>query len=100
MNRICIEKITQRLIEMQGGGDDYKELMEMRLDTLRQNALNAGYEEDEIEVKWVDEVEWQAIQSELKKPVPEQIAEREQEALIQAKIRELAIAELQKEGKL
>ncbi|MDP1575945.1 MAG: FAD-dependent oxidoreductase, partial [Cypionkella sp.] len=46
-------------------GDDKPDLMEMRLDTLKQNALNAGYKEDEIEVKWVTDEEWAAIQADL-----------------------------------
>lgn len=100
MKRVCILKATNKLIEMQGGGDDRPDLMEMRLNTLKQNALNAGYKEDEIEVKWVTDAEWAAIDAELNKPTPEQIAEQEREALIQAKIREMAEAELVKEGRL
>ena len=88
--RVCIEKSTGKLIESQSGGKvdrhdpeillksniditkyhaDCDALEAMRLDTLKQNALNAGYKEDEIEVKWIDEVEWQAIQK-ANKPVP------------------------------
>ena len=61
MNRICLHKITKKILEMQGGGDDNPELMEMRLNTLKQNALNAGHLEADIEVKWVTEAEYQAI---------------------------------------
>lgn len=68
MNRVCLTK-DGKLIEMQGGGDDREDLMAMRLDTLRQNALNAGYKEDQIDVKWVTDEEWAAIQ-EANKPVP------------------------------
>lgn len=120
MYRICIEKATGKLIEMQSGGKverlpqtdkvsgkEYaKYLAEcdateaMRLNTLKQNALNAGYKEDEIEVKWVTDEEWAAIEATLNQPTPEQIAEKEREALIQAKIREMAIVELTKEGKI
>ncbi len=53
---------------MQSGGDDIPELMEMRLNTLLQNALNAGYKEDEIEVKWVTKEEWEVIK-EANKPI-------------------------------
>ena len=67
MNRVCLTK-DGKLIEMQGGGDDREDLMEMRLNTLRQNALNAGYTEDQIEVKWVTDEEWAAIQ-EANKPI-------------------------------
>lgn len=68
MNRVCLTK-DGKLIEMQGGGDDREDLMAMRLDTLRQNALNAGYKEEDIDVKWVTDEEWAAIQ-EANKPVP------------------------------
>jgi len=68
MNRVCLTK-DGKLIEMQSGGDDRPDLMEMRLNTLKQNALNAGYKEDEIEVKWVTDEEWAAIK-EANKPIP------------------------------
>lgn len=100
MYRVCLTK-EGKLIEMQSGGrSEDKELETMRLNTLKINAINQGYKENEIEVKWVDEVEWQAIQAELNKPTPEQVTERKRETLIQAKIREQAIAGLVKEGKL
>jgi len=98
--RVCINKNTGKLIESQSGGDDRADLKEMRLTTLKQNALNAGYKEDEIEVKWVTDAEWTVILADLNKPTPEQIEEKEKETLIQAEIREQAIAELIKEGKL
>ena len=129
MDRACIEKVTGKLIEMQSGGkverlswmewslsvkepkdrseEKYQEylaecdaLEASRLDTLKQNALNAGYKEEEIEVKWVTNEEWQVIEATLNQPTPEQIAAKEKEALIQAKIREMAEAELIAEGKL
>ena len=99
MNRVCLTK-DGKLIEMQSGGDDREDLMEMRLNTLKQNALNAGYKEDEIEVKWVTDAEWAVIQADLNKPTPEQLAETEKESLIQAKMREVAITALKVEGKL
>lgn len=70
MNRVCLTK-DGKLIEMQGGGYDVDkpELTVTRLNTLKQNALNAGYAEDEIEVKWVTDEEWVAIQ-EANKPIP------------------------------
>jgi len=40
MNRVCLTK-GGKLIEVQGGGDDRPDLMEMRLNTLKQNAINA-----------------------------------------------------------
>ena len=99
MNRVCLTK-DDKLIEMQGGGDDREELMEMRLNTLKQNAINAGHLETDIEVKWISDEAWAVMQAELNKPTPEQIAEREKEVLIQAKIREQAISALKAEGKL
>lgn len=49
---------------MQSGGDDRPDLMDMRLNTLKQNALNSGYVENEIEVKWVTDEEWKTIEAE------------------------------------
>lgn len=66
--RVCIEKSTGKLIESQSGGDDIPELMEARLDTLKQNALNAGYAEEDIEVKFVTDEEYSAIM-EANKPI-------------------------------
>lgn len=42
---------------MQSGGKT-----EAHLNTLKQNALNAGHKENEIEVKWVTDEEWATIQ--------------------------------------
>jgi hypothetical protein len=61
MNRVCTEKATGKLIEMQSGGDDRADLMGIRLNTLKQNALNAGYSEDDIDVKWVTDEELAVI---------------------------------------
>jgi hypothetical protein len=88
MDRVCLTK-DGKIIEMQSGGmvdrqgksyfssiEDYNgymkacdELELSRLMTLKKNALNAGYTEDQIEVKWVTDAEWAAIQ-EADKPVP------------------------------
>jgi len=94
MNRICLTK-DGKLIEMQSGGKT-----EAHLDTLKQNALNAGYKEDEIDVKWVTDEEWAAIQADLNKPTQEQVAGAEKETLVQTKMRDLAIAALKIDGKL
>ena len=118
MNRACLTK-DGKLIEMQSGGrvdrsfnrvcneenqannnKEWDALEAMRLDTLKQNALNAGHKEDEIIVKWVSEEEWGVIQEAINKPTPEQVVEQETEKLIQAKMREMAIAALIKEGKI
>jgi len=100
MNRVCIEKATGKLIEMQSGGYEDEKLRDARLDTLRKNALNAGYEEADIEVKWVSDEELQPLMAALNQPTPEEIAAKETEALIQAKMREMAEAALIAEGKL
>ncbi len=123
--RICIVKATKRIIEMQSGGEvdrlprehesfksdeeyakyllDCDALEVMRLNTLKQNAINAGYFENDIEVKWVTESEYEAAK--LTDPV-EQVLKKEREeqsaidALVNQKTRDIAIAELKKEGKL
>ena len=85
MNRVCVEKATGKLIEMQSGGKmnrlprengqfqtdaDYNEYLSkcdaleaFRLDTLRKNALSAGYQDEDIEVKWVSVAEWAEIEA-------------------------------------
>lgn len=100
MYRVCIERATGRLIEMQSSGDDRPDLMEMRLNTLKQNALNAGHLEADIEVKWLSEADWKILEAATMAPTPEQVAMRTADALIKTKMRDLAIAELKKEGKL
>jgi hypothetical protein len=128
MNRICRTK-EGKFLEMQSDGkverlswmewslsiNDPKERTEenynqylaecdalevARLNTLKQNALRQGYKEEDIEVKWVTDEEWAIIEVDLNKPTPEQIAAQEKEALIQAKMREMAEAELIAEGVL
>jgi hypothetical protein len=64
MNRLCILKATKRILESQSGGTTQE-----HLDTLKQNAINAGYLEEDIEVKWVTDAEYQAI-LEANKPIP------------------------------
>jgi len=58
MNRLCIHKATKKIIEMQSGGDGLPDLMESRLNILKLNAINAGYKESDIEVKWVTDAEY------------------------------------------
>ena len=57
---VCLK--GNKLIEMLGC-DDIPDLMEMRLNTLKQNALNAGHLGADIEVKWVTGVEYEAIKA-------------------------------------
>ena len=63
MNRVCIDKTTGKVIEMQSGGYDESDAVvtAARLDTLRQNAINAGYKDADIEVKWVSAEEYAAL---------------------------------------
>jgi len=109
--RVCINKLTGKLIESQSGGDQLpseqikklitdwyyskygkwysptrsldellaefkpevdaaiREYGQGQLDTLRQNAINAGHLEADIEVKFVTDEEYQAI-IEAEKPEP------------------------------
>jgi len=69
MNRVCILKSTGKLIEMQSGGDDREDLKDMRLNTLKQNALNAGLKEADIEVKWVDDADLADLMEASKPPL-------------------------------
>lgn len=71
MNRVCIEISSGKLIEYQSGGYDENNeaLTAARLNTLKQNAIAAGYTEDRIDVKWVTDEEAAAI-LEANKPVP------------------------------
>ena len=79
MDRVCIDKTTGKLIEMQSGGEsDDAALTATRLDTLRQNAINAGYQESDIEVKWVTAEEYAALTA----PTPDEIqAQMKQQAI-------------------
>jgi hypothetical protein len=83
MDRVCLIRSTGRLAPdgYQSGGkvdrlaqDAFKtaeeytaytascdELEAMRLDTLKQNAINAGYAESDIEVRWVTQEEYAAL---------------------------------------
>ena len=58
MHRVCILKSTNKLLEVQSGGDDDPDLMEMRLLSLKENAIRAGYKDSDIVVKWVTDEEY------------------------------------------
>jgi hypothetical protein len=58
--RVCIEKATGKLIEMQSGNAE--------LGALKQNAVNAGYMEVAIEEKHVTDAEFQVIMEAQPKP--------------------------------
>ena len=118
--RVCVNKLTGKLIESQSGGEvdripqdenvsdeEYAEYLNScdafeaaRLGTLYQNALNAGYNKANIEVKYVTDKEYQAILEYTIALTPEEILKAEQENKIQKKIRDIAIEELKKDGEL
>ena len=52
-DRVCLEKSTGKLIEMQSGNAP--------LGTLTQNAVNAGYKAEDVVEKYVNATEWEAI---------------------------------------
>ena len=92
--RICILKATKRIIEMQSHATE---------GTLIQNAVNAGYSPNDIEEKVVDEAGYEAAK--LEDPVEQatKIAQAERsavDALVSQKMKDIAIEELKKEGKL
>jgi len=62
--RISINKLTGKMIESQSGGSTQE-----HLDTLKQNAINAGHLESDIEVKYITDIEYQTI-LEAEKPIP------------------------------
>jgi len=62
--RVCIEKLTGRLIECQSGGETQE-----HLDTLIQNAVNAGHKPEDVEVKFVTDAEFAEIVEKMK-PIP------------------------------
>jgi hypothetical protein len=68
MVRVCILKSTGELFQSMTGGDthpdpkvDDEKYASQSLDSLQQNAIDAGYKENEIEVKWVTDAEWATI---------------------------------------
>lgn len=69
--KICIEKPTNKLIEMQS---------DATAGTLIQNAVNAGYAESEIEEREVTQEEFQAILDAQPKPPIEPTLEEKNRA--------------------
>lgn len=103
MNRVCVHKVSKKIIEMQSGGKierlsedafnkeiefahpkttyeqyliDCTTLEDTRLNTLKQNALNAGHAEGDIDAKWVTDEEYVALKIEDPNEIAAQ-AERE-----------------------
>jgi len=99
MVRICRRKSDNHILEMQSGGKvdrlprekfqseaEYLKQLQIceivetdRLNTLLQNAINAGYNADEVEVFWATEEEYAKAQDDdpvLKQQKAEQVAEQ------------------------
>jgi len=53
--RVCINKTTGKLIEAQSGGNN--------LEVLKQNAIDAGFNEEDLEVKNVSDEEYKVIRT-------------------------------------
>ncbi len=69
-DRVCLEKATGKLIEMQSGN--------VPLGTLTQNAINSGYQATAIEEKYVTAQEWSIIKYNwITKPAQEEAAQKE-----------------------
>lgn len=62
MYRVCIQKSTGKLLEMQSGGTTQE-----HLDTLTKNQINQGYEPDDIESKFISNEEWEVMRAEFNK---------------------------------
>jgi hypothetical protein len=97
MYRICLEKATGKLIEMQSG--------EAELGTLKQNAIRAGYAEANIEEKYVTGEEFQAILDAQPKPPPQPDPDEELAAAIEAattldQLKDALLGKLGKSGKV
>ena len=101
--RVSINKLTGKMIESQSGGEthpdpkiDDKAYAEVNLETLRQNAINAGYAEKDIEVKFVTQAEYETL-AEASKPEPTEAQIYEEQVTAKEKeiIRRQAIAELE-----
>jgi hypothetical protein len=70
MIRISIQKSTGKIIEMQSGGEtEDQELASTRLEALKQNAINSGFVESDIEVKWISEQDYAEIEEAQKEPL-------------------------------
>ena len=66
--RVCIEKLTGKLIEAQSGGDESNP---QHLQALITNAINAGYSEADTEAKYITDAEFDIM---MMKTTPEYLA--------------------------
>ena len=76
MYRVAIQRSTGKLIEMQSGGYTHPSpdvddtvYAAQNLQVMRDNAVAAGYAIEDIEVKFVDEAQWNQIKAD-DTPVP------------------------------
>ena len=101
--RVSINKLTGKMIESQSGGKthpdpkiDDAEYAAMNLETLKQNAINAGHLEKDIEVKFATQGEYETL---LEASKPEPTEAELYEAKVKAKeaeiLRGMAIAEIE-----
>jgi len=96
--RVSINNLTGKMIESQSGGETHPDpkiddevYAETNLETLRQNAINQGHLEKDIEVKFVTPEEYETL-LEASKPVPTEAELTELE--ITAKMVEISDREL------
>ncbi|MBW2606149.1 MAG: hypothetical protein JRD05_00790 [Deltaproteobacteria bacterium] len=83
--------------EIEAATEEYRQA---NLNTLTQNAIGRGYKVEDIEVKYVSDEEFKTLLDFTTAPTPEEVLKAEQEAMIKAMIRQIAIERLQGEGKL
>lgn len=102
--RVSIDKLTGKMIEAQSGGEthpnseiDDEEYAQMNLDVLLQNAINMGYKEKDVEVRFVTDEEFEILK-EISEPEPTE--EQLNEEKIKLRIRKLAVESLKAEGEL
>lgn len=65
--RVCVENATGKLIESQSGNDSDK------LQTLIDNAVNAGFKVTDVTASVVDAVQYKALLAGIAPPVPDPI---------------------------
>lgn len=100
--RVSINKLTGKMIESQSGGETHpnpkinnNKYARTCLNTLLWNAVNAGHKEEDVEVKFVTDEEFNVfLEASKLAPTEEQIYEEK----IQKRMRELAIESLAEKG--
>ena len=103
--RVSINKLTGKMIESQSGGEthpdpkiDDKEYAAMNLKTLKQNAINQGHLEKDIEVKFATQEEYETLlEASISEPTEAELYEIAIKAKEAEILRGMAIAELEAE---